>query len=175
MGSLSVHSFIHVPCAQLSRMHHCFHCPAWSTKCDMTTKGCSKYTWWVEWHGTIFSCYFTTTSAPSCKICKKVWIFENLTNMLRISFKLAHCSHFLFPSERGGDGAKFSNFCGPPTRRCHTHTTRQPVVHLPTTDCSPEIGQPILPLYGHSLVNHHRVNSVLIQFSHFPNMPRTFS
>ena len=28
MESLSVYSFIHVQWAQLSRMHHCFHCPA---------------------------------------------------------------------------------------------------------------------------------------------------
>ena len=147
----------------------------------MTTKGCSKYTWWVEWHGTIFSCYFTTTSTPSCKICKKsvdIWKPDKYAEDL-IQTRTLHCSHFLFPSERGADGAKFSNFCGPPTRRCHTHTTRQPVLHLhPATVCtlhSPEIGQPILPLYGHSLVNHHRVNSVLVQFSHFPNMPQTFS
>ena len=147
----------------------------------MTTKGCSKYTWWVEWHGTIFSCYFTTTSTPSCKICKKsvdIWKPDKYAEDL-IQTRTLHCSHFLFPSERGADGAKFSNFCGPPTRRCHTHTTRQLVLHLhPATVCtlhSPEIGQPILPLYGHSLVNHHRVNSVLVQFSHFPNMPQTFS
>ena len=147
----------------------------------MTTKGCSKYTWWVEWHGTIFSCYFTTTSTPSCKICKKsvdIWKPDKYAEDL-IQTRTLHCSHFLFPSERGADGAKFSNFCGPPTRRCHTHTTRQLVLHLhPATVStlhSPEIGQPILPLYGHSLVNHHRVNSVLVQFSHFPNMPQTFS
>lgn len=110
----------------------------------MTTKGCSKYTWWVEWHGTIFSCYFTTTSTPSCKICKKsvdIWKPDKYAEDL-IQTRTLHCSHFLFPSERGADGAKFSNFCGPPTRRCHTHTTRQLVLHLPTPGHSVYSTQP---------------------------------
>ena len=135
----------------------------------------------VAWHHILLLFYHHFNSFMQ-NLQKKVWIFENLTNMLRISFKLAHCTAAIFSSLLSAARTEQNLAISADLRPgAVTHTRHgswcYTYLHPATVSTlrSPEIGQPILPLYGHSLVNHHRVNSVLVQFSHFPNMPQTFS
>ena len=51
----------------------------------------------VAWHHILLLFYHHFNSFMQ-NLQKKVWIFENLTNMLRISFKLAHCTAAIFSS-----------------------------------------------------------------------------